>query len=98
MTNCGDSWAELKSSLKPGMKLTGTITRHESYGFFVAIPNVDFEGLVQITDITDEKGRLSPSDYPQVGTLIEGVVLGFQETGHEIWLGTKPSQLEQSKS
>ncbi|MFK7778988.1 MAG: hypothetical protein QM501_12865, partial [Gimesia sp.] len=69
---------------------------HKHFGFFVAIPGTDYEGLVNIVSVKDE-GKVSPSDYPEIGSIIEAVVLGFGERNHQIGLGMKPSQLAQSK-
>ncbi len=71
-------------------------TQHWPFGIFVEIPQIPFQGLVQITDFRDE-GRMTPDHYPEVGSLVDAVVLGFKETGSKIWLGMKPSQLYRSK-
>jgi hypothetical protein len=39
---------------------------------------------------------MSPEQYPPLDTVVEAVVLGFKETGKQIWLGVKPSQLSKS--
>ncbi|MGE5660606.1 MAG: S1 RNA-binding domain-containing protein [Actinomycetota bacterium] len=90
------SWDEIKNSLKIGTKLKGVVTKHFPFGIFVAIPGIMFTGLVQIPDFKDE-GDMTPSDYPELGSSVDVVVLGFKETGQQIWLGMKPSQLNQSK-
>jgi hypothetical protein len=41
---------------------------------------------------------MTPDQYPAVGSEVEAVVLGFKETGKQIWLGMRPSQLCRSKS
>ncbi len=92
MTKSETSWDELKDTLRVGTRVRGTVARHAPFGIFVAIPGIPFDGLVQITDFKDN-GRMTPSEYPPLGSLIEAVVLGFKETGNQIWLGVKPSQL-----
>lgn len=91
------SWEEIKESLKVGTKLKGVVTKHFPFGIFVSLPGIKFTGLVQIPDFKDE-GSMTPSDYPAVGSLVDVVVLGFKETGGQIWLSMKPRQLNQSKS
>ncbi|MBZ8181187.1 S1 RNA-binding domain-containing protein [Oscillatoria salina] len=91
------SWSEIKKYLKVGTKLTGVVTKHWPFGVFVLLPGIEFIGLVQITDFKDE-GVMKPSEYPAVGASIDAVVLGFKETGQQIWLGMKPSQLNQSRN
>jgi len=89
------SWEQLKSSLCVGELVQGRITKHEPYGVFVGL-ELPFEGLIQIIDFKDE-GVMSSQEYPPTGQLIEAVVLGFKETGHQIWLGVRPSQLACAK-
>jgi len=90
------SWDEIKDFLKVGTKLKGVVTKHFPFGIFVALPGIKFTGLVQIPDFKDE-GHMTPSDYPAVGSSVDVVVLAFKETGQQIWLSMKPSQLNQSK-
>ena len=91
-----DSWAEIKAYLKIGSKLKGVVTKHFPFGIFVALPGINFTGIVQIPDFKDE-GDITPSNYPEFGSSVDVVVLGFKETGQQIWLSMKPSQLNQSK-
>ncbi len=91
-----ESWNQVKKSLKVGTKLTGLVTRHFAFGVFVSLPEIEFTGLIQIIDFKDD-GVMTPSDYPEIGSSVNLVVLGFKETGQQIWLGAKPSQLNQSK-
>lgn len=90
------SWDEVKDSLKVGTKVTGVVTKHFPFGIFVALPGIDFKGLVSITNFSDE-GMMTPSEYPKIGSSVDAVVLAFKETGKQIWLGMKPSQLSESK-
>jgi ribosomal protein S1 len=90
------SWEEIKNSLQIGSKLKGVVTKHFPFGIFVVLPGIPFTGLVQIPDFKD-KGDMTPSDYPAVGSSVDVVVLGFKETGQQIWLSMKPSQLNKSK-
>jgi ribosomal protein S1 len=90
------SWEEIKDSLKIGTKLNGTVTKHFPFGIFVNILGVKFTGLIQITDFKDQ-GYMTPLEYPPVGSTVNVVVLGLKESGQQIWLGMKPSQLSQSQ-
>ena len=86
-------WEEIKRSLPVGTLVTGNVTRHAPFGIFVKIIDVAFDGLVQITDFKDE-GRMTVDEYPPPGSELTAVVLGFKETGKQIWLGVKPSQID----
>jgi ribosomal protein S1 len=86
------AWEEVKDSLRIGMKVRGKVLRHAPFGIFVSLPGIPFDGLVQITDFKDT-GRMTPSEYPALESMIDAVVLGFKESGNQIWLGIKPSQI-----
>ena len=86
------AWEELKDSLRIGTKVRGKVLRHAPVGIFVSLPGIPFDGLVQITDFKDT-GRMTPNEYPALESMIDAVVLGFKETGNQIWLGMKPSQM-----
>lgn len=81
--NNPQSWNEVKNCLQVGTKLKGVVTKHFPFGVFVALPEVRFTGLIQISDFKDE-GIMLPSDYPAVDSLVDVVVLGFKETGQQI--------------
>ena len=70
-------WEALKEKLSKGTRLAVTVERHCPFGIFVSIPGESFQGLVQITDFKDE-GRMTPQEYPAVGSIIDCVVLGFE--------------------
>lgn len=36
---------------------------------------------------------MTRDEYPAVGSSVDAVVRAFKETGQQIWLGMKPSQL-----
>jgi ribosomal protein S1 len=86
------AWEELKDSLRIGTKVRGKVLRHAPFGIFVSLPGIPFDGLVQITDFKDT-GRMTPNEYPALESTIDAIVLGFKETGNQIWLGMKPSQM-----
>ncbi len=88
-------WIQLKNNLSIGELLSGRVSRHEPYGIFVDV-NLPVEGIIQITDFKDE-GIMSSQEYPPIGKEIEAVVLGFKESGKQIWLGVRPSQLAAAK-
>jgi ribosomal protein S1 len=86
------AWEEVKDSLPIGTKVRGKVLRHAPFGIFVSLPGIPFDGLLQITDFKDT-GRMIPKEYPALESTIDAVVLGFKETGKQIWLGMKPSQI-----
>lgn len=85
-------WGDLKRSLHVGSIVSCVVIRHAPYGFLVDIHGTSFKGLVQITDFKDE-GRVTMAEFPPIDSKMKAVVLGFQESTKEVWLGVKPSQL-----
>lgn len=97
MIKSQSAWEEIKDSLPIGTRVRGTVLRHAPFGVFVALPGIPFDGLVQITDFKDT-GPMSTNEYPGVDSTIDAVVLGFKETGNQIWLGVKPSQMRRAET
>ena len=62
---------------------------------FTTISDVPLDGLIEINQFNDV-GRMTPANYPAIGSEIEAVVLGFADTNKQIHLGVKPSQLSSS--
>jgi S1 RNA binding domain len=86
------AWEAVKHSLPAGARVRGVVTRHFPFGIFIDLEGVPFTGLVEIPEFKDE-GRMTPEEYPHVGARIEAVVLGFKESGRQIWLSMRPSRL-----
>ena len=96
MINSQTAREELKDSLPIGTKVRGKVIRHALFGIFVSLPGIPCDGLVEITDFKDT-GRMTPMEYPALESTIDAVVLGFKDTGNQIWLGMKPSQIYQAE-
>ena len=91
--NDASGWDEPKESLPVGSIASCVVTKHAPFGVFVKINRVPFDGLIQITDFKDS-GRMTPLEFPAIGSSLKAVVLGFKETGATIWPGVKPSQID----
>ena len=89
-------WEELKKSLPVGSMVSGIATRQPPFGVFVKITGVSFDGRIQITDFKDT-GRMTPDEFPAIGTSLQAVVLGFKEDERQIWLGVRPSQIDKAE-
>ncbi len=81
-----NEWEKLKEKVKIGDFLIGKVSRHRPFGVFVDLEETPFDGLIQIVDFGPNLNVESPHDYPEIGQLVKGEVLGFKETGHQIWL------------
>ena len=76
--------------------MRGVVTQHCPFGIFVDLGDPGALGLVQIPEFRDE-GRMTPQQYPPVGSTIEAVVLGHtDERRRQVWLSMRPSQLGKS--
>jgi ribosomal protein S1 len=86
-------WEEAKQRFPVGRRVRGVVTRHCPFGIFIDLDDPVALGLVQVTDFLDE-GRMTPEQYPPVGTSVEAVVLGHtDERRKQVWLSMKPSRL-----
>lgn len=85
-------WERLKNTLAIGDKVQGIVVAHQPYGVFVELSMTTAQGLIEIPNFKDV-GRMTPDQYPALGTTVVAVVLGFKESGNQVWLGVKPSQL-----
>lgn len=69
---------------------------HAPFGVFVEIKESSVKGLIKIPDFLDE-GEMSQSMYPEVGTSIGAVVVGYNDSNcREIYLSAKPSVLHKA--
>lgn len=58
--------------------------------------NHKIRGIVQITDFVDT-GEMTPEMYPDVGSPIGAVVIGYTEDDrNQVWLSVKPSVLQKA--
>ena len=86
-------WEQAKARFPVGTKVRGVVTRYCPFGIFVDLGDPVALGLVQIPEFLDE-GRMTPEQYPSLGSTIEAVVLGHtDEHRMQVWLCMRPSQL-----
>lgn len=89
-------WNEIKSKYRLGELIYGTVENHAPFGIFVNLDNEAVRGIVQITDFVDS-GDMSPEMYPDIGSPIGSVVVGYTEDDrNQIWLSVKPSVLQKA--
>jgi len=85
------SWENIKSKYKLGQFVQGQVEFHTPFGVFVNIDDSLVKGLIKIPDFLDE-GGMSSEMYPEVGTTIGAVVVGYNESNcREVYLSAKPS-------
>jgi ribosomal protein S1 len=89
------AWEQLKQNLPVHTIVHGTVVRHAPFGVFVSVPGIAYCGLVQITDFKDGD-RMTPEEYPEIGSAVRAVVLGYKDNSQQIWLGMRPSQFNDS--
>jgi len=92
----GNSWQQIKSQYKLGQFVQGKVEFHAPFGVFVKIDESLVKGLIKIPDFLDE-GKMSQEMYPEIGTTIGAVVVGYNESNcNEIYLNAKPSMLHKA--
>ncbi|MTJ17139.1 MULTISPECIES: RNA-binding protein [unclassified Dolichospermum] len=90
------SWENIKSKYKLGQFVLGKVEFHAPFGVFVNIDDSSVKGLIKIPDFLDE-GGISPEMYPEIGTTIGAVVVGYNESNcREVYLSAKPSVLHKA--
>ena len=70
-----ENWTKLQKSLNIGDVVSGTVFQIENYGVYVDIGE-DFYGIVLLPYISKERLE-SLSDYPQVGSIVNTIVIDF---------------------
>lgn len=90
------SWEQIKSKYTLGQFVQGIVEFHQPFGIFVSIDESSVKGLIKIPDFLDE-GEMSEARYPEIGTTIGAVVVGYNESNcREIYLNAKPSVLHRA--
>jgi len=87
----GDPWESLPSKFPVGSQVEGPITNIANFGAFVDLGD-GIEGMVHISDITNEKRLDHPKDFLAKGQTVKAVVLELDREKRRIRLGMK--QLE----
>jgi ribosomal protein S1 len=86
---------QIKSKYQLGQFVQGKVEYHAPFGVFVDLGEDSVKGLIKVPDFLDE-GRMSQEMYPELGTTIGAIVVGYNESnGNEIYLNAKPSVLHQ---
>ena len=87
-------WEEAKQRFPVGRFVRGRVAAHHPFGILVDLDDPVALGLVQITDFLDA-GRMTPEQYPVVGSEVTAVVLGHTDPGRkQVWLSLRPSVLQ----
>ena len=90
------SWENIKSKYKVSQFVLGKVEFHTPFGVFVNIDESLVQGLIKIPDFLDQ-GGMSPKMYPEIGTTIGAVVVGYNESNfREVYLIAKPSVLHKA--
>lgn len=89
-----DFWNKIKSKYRLGELIEGKVEYHAPFGIFIDIGDQNVRGIIQITDFVDT-GDMTPQMYPDIGSSIEAVVVGYTEDDRkQVWLSMKPSVLQ----
>jgi len=83
-----DPWEEAATTLKPGDRVFGDVTRLADFGAFVEIrPGV--EGLIHVSEMSWTKRIQRPADVLKKGERVEAVVLKVERSPARLSLGLK---------
>lgn len=87
----GDPWERAEAQFQPGMQVEGTVRNLAKFGAFVEVLE-GVEGLLHISDISNEKRLNHPNEMLKVGQTIKAVVLEMDREKRRLKIGMK--QLE----
>jgi small subunit ribosomal protein S1 len=87
----GDPWEALPAKFPVGSQVEGPVTNLANFGAFVDLGD-GIEGMIHISDITNEKRLDHPKDMLAKGKTVRAVVLELDQEKRRIRLGMK--QLE----
>ncbi|MCQ2058531.1 MAG: 30S ribosomal protein S1 [Bacteroidaceae bacterium] len=86
-----DPWQSIDDKYPVGSKHTATVRNFTSFGIFVEIEE-GVDGLIHISDLSWTKKVKHPSEFTQIGSTIDVVVLEIDKENRRLSLGHK--QLE----
>ena len=87
----GDPWERAEAQFLPGTPVEGTVRNLAKFGAFVEVLE-GVEGLLHISDITNEKRLTHPNEVLKTGQTIKAVVLEIDREKRRLKIGMK--QLE----
>jgi small subunit ribosomal protein S1 len=87
----GDPWERAEAQFQPGAVVEGTVQNLAKFGAFVELME-GVEGLLHISDITNEKRLNHPNEVLKTGQAIKAVVLEIDREKRRLKIGMK--QLE----
>lgn len=88
-----DPWKEIENKYPTGSKHTARVRNFTNFGVFVELEE-GVDGLIHISDLSWTKKIKHPSEFTQIGTNIEVVVLEIDKDNRRLSLGHK--QLEEN--
>ena len=93
----GDPWAEVPSKFPVGSVVEGPVTSLPKFGAFVQVAE-GVEGMIHISDITDEKRLNHPQEALKVGQTVKAQVISLDISKRLMKLGIRqmaPSDLDE---
>src|SRR5881275_3069235 len=91
----GNPWDTIKDRYPVGKIVEGKVTRLAKFGAFVEVEE-GIDGLIHISEFTNEKRIQNPAEVVKVGQVVRAVVLSVEPETKRLKLGMK--QLEATAS
>ncbi len=88
-----DPWADIETKYAVGSRHTAKVRNFTNFGVFVEIEE-GIDGLIHISDLSWTKKVKHPSEFTQIGTNIDVIVLEIDKENRRLSLGHK--QLEEN--
>jgi ribosomal protein S1 len=90
-------WCKIKEILPLGSQVRGVVTRVEPFGVLVKLASTDITGVLLVTHFEDGERAFQLHEYPQVGEVLEAVVVDHCEHNMQVRLSTRASDMKQDK-
>jgi small subunit ribosomal protein S1 len=90
-SEAAERWAAVRTQLQVGALVSGTVERLVPFGVFVDL-GVGFPGLIRRTDLDPAGGLVQDDEFPELGSTVEGIIVGLEEDAQQVILSRRLSE------
>ncbi len=94
-------WKRVLELVSFDILVKGTVVLHKDFGFYIEIDifvenDINLYCLVRLPDVSDDEPLTF--EYPEIGKVIDSVLIKLSDFQRRIYLSTKPSEFERIKN
>ncbi|MBU1430664.1 hypothetical protein KKF91_08930 [Myxococcota bacterium] len=87
-------WENIKTQFPINSKVEGYVIHVASFGVFVKIDNCQANAVLLVTEFEDGERSFDIPEYPQIGALIQAIVVDHIDHNKQLRLSTCRSKLK----